>query len=106
MQKYTLYIGTQYDRNQKALKNPAALVELAKKMTAEVFGGFSATTAQGGYIMQATGDLVTEQSLVLTVFADDVASIVQHTKKLCALFSQESVLLEMPDGSGSFVSND
>ena len=103
MFKHTLYIGTQYDKDSKAIKNSAELVRLAKKQAADKFGGFNAHESQGGYIMASTGELVTETSLVLTIFANVTSEVAEFAADMARLFNQESVRFEDADGLGSFV---
>lgn len=103
MFKHTLYVGTQYDKDAKTVKNAAELIRLAKQQAAERFGGFSASEAQGGYIMKSTGQLVTETSLVLTIFISEGATLNGFAADMARLFNQESVLLEDNHGNGQFV---
>ena len=91
--RVTFAIGQGFDKNGIELYalNTKRTAVLAK--TAREFGGFSAVDAQGGWIA-GKGKLVTEPSLIITVYTDKVFDACEiHAQRLAELFNQESVML-------------
>lgn len=103
MKRYTLYIGTQFDFKGEAIKDAAQREKTILAAIAGRHGGFSVQHVTGGYIMQNSGQLVTETSLQVTIFSDSLPAILESARQAREVFNQESVLLEDFQGNGQFV---
>lgn len=93
MNKITFTVGQGFDKNQNPINGLEAKRKVALFRTAFIFGGYSAVDAAGGW-MNAKGDLIVEQSLVISTLTDkdyDVAE--EHGQLLAELFNQESVMV-------------
>ncbi len=91
--KVTFAIGQRFDRVGVEIFSLGLKKNLARNKTAELFGGYSELTAEGGWV-NGKGILITEPSMLLVVYTDldyDVCEI--HAEWLAELFNQESVMV-------------
>lgn len=91
MQKYIFYIGT-FDKD--TFKREKKFSEF-KQVFDDVFGQYTLQQAQGRYIMQSNGNVISELTFIVTYFIDDddvdlyrIADILKGT------LNQESILIE------------
>lgn len=90
------YIGQEFNHDGHMLRDVFDRKTQAFKYLAEKFGGFTAVTASGGWHNPDTGQLVIEQSLVVTVldYHSVADSKIEATAKfLAATFNQHTVLV-------------
>lgn len=91
MQKYIFYVGT-FDKD--TFKREKKFSEF-KKVFDDIFEMYTLQRAQGRYIMQSNGKVISEPTFIVTYFVDDddvdlhrIADILKGT------LNQESILVE------------
>lgn len=91
MQKYVFYVGT-FDKD--TFKREKKFSEF-KKVFDDIFEMYTLQRAQGRYIMQSNGEVISEPTFIVTYFVDDddvdlyrIADILKGT------LNQESILIE------------
>lgn len=91
MQKYIFYVGT-FDKD--TFKREKKFSEFIKLFD-DIFGMYTLQQAQGRYVMQSNGKVISEPTFIVTYFVDDddvdlhrIADILKGT------LNQESILIE------------
>lgn len=91
MQKYIFYVGT-FDKD--TFKREKKFSEF-KKVFDNIFEMYTLQRAQGRYVMQSNGKVISEPTFIVTYFVDDddvdlhrIAGILKGT------LNQESILIE------------
>lgn len=91
MQKYIFYVGT-FDKD--TLKQEYALGYF-KKVFDDIFEMYTLQRAQGRYVMQANGKVISEPTFIVTYFVDDDdVDLHRITDILKGTLNQESILVE------------
>lgn len=93
--KFTIGIGK--DKNGKAIPEADATLFEARacKQVARVFGGYTSTRANGGWI-DPGGNLIEERSLVITTVTDKPQSRIEYrilAEDFKAMFNQDCVMV-------------
>jgi hypothetical protein len=106
MKAFTLYVGTELDRDHAKIDTSERNDHLAevKAMLADKFGGYSMDEVKGGY-RASDGKLAEESAVRIELTAGDeaVAAVQDVARKVRDLFRQESVLLNVASVESSFV---
>lgn len=91
MQKYIFYVGT-FDKD--TFKREKKFSEFIKLFD-DIFGMYTLQQAQGRYVMQSNGKVISEPTFIVAYFVDDddvdlhrIADILKGT------LNQESILIE------------
>lgn len=99
--KVTFAIGQGFDKDQKPIEHLAEKMDGVLLIAAKMFGGYSANVIMGGWF-NAQGVLVTEPSLIVTVYTE-LPLVVARTfaEESAKLFNQESVLMTVETVDGT-----
>lgn len=91
MNKYTFYVGT-FDKD--TFKREKKISEF-KQVFDRVFGMYTLQQAQGRYVMQSNGKVISEPTFIVTYFIDDEeVDLYRIADILKGELNQESVLIE------------
>lgn len=105
--KIAIYVPSTTDGNRPARLAQRREAKRASKYLCTLFGGATATTAQGYYISPEKG-LIEERQRVVYAYCTEsdrertTAGIVAYVKRLCRRMRQESVTLEI-NGEMQFI---
>lgn len=105
--KVTFAVGQDFDKAGKSIPQRAEKRKGALHIIAKLYGGYSVADIKGGWI-NAAGELVEEQSMVVVVYTELEAPVHEAiANELAMLFNQESVLLAIENvASLKFVSQE
>lgn len=91
MNKYTFYVGT-FDKD--TFKREKKFSEF-KQVFDRVFETYTLQQAQGRYVMQSNGKIISEPTFIVTYFVDDEeVDLYWITDILKGELNQESILIE------------
>lgn len=91
MNKYTFYVGT-FDKDTFKRKKKFSKF---KQVFDRVFGMYTLQQAQGRYVMQSNGKVISEPTFIVTYFIDDEeVDLHRIADILKGELNQESVLIE------------
>nr|DAF08731.1 MAG TPA: Protein of unknown function (DUF3574) [Caudoviricetes sp.] len=91
MKKYTFYVGT-FDKD--TLKREKKFSEF-KQVFDRVFEMYTLQQAQGRYIMQSNGKVISEPTFIITYFVnDEQVDLYRIADILKGELNQESILIE------------
>lgn len=105
--KVAVYVPSTVNGNTKApTELIAANVNKAKKTLAELFGGFTATPAQGGWYSPIHG-LIQEEIVIVYAYTNEegitkAGEVERLAKEIAASMTQEAVTVEI-DGAINFI---
>lgn len=91
MNKYTFYVGT-FDKD--TFKREKKFSEF-KQVFDKVFETYTLQQAQGRYVMQSNGKIISEPTFIVTYFVDEEEVDLHRVADILkSEFNQESILIE------------
>lgn len=102
MKSVRYYIGTNFDKNDKSIKDVEKLKSEAKRLCGLAFGGSTVFNGAGSWFDGAK--MVNEQSITIEILTDETnEKLKAMAVKLRDLFSQSSVLMTVQNVNSEFI---